>query len=213
MNAGQRNPSISIKSLLSIISTSAWEPLDTQVTAKVTGTHKNGATAVFRRMLGINDPGYGSHYRTIIGEVLVDNIEGVRVARCYDVFVQRAKPIRGGHRFFWRIFPMSATDAEILASARKEVSSRAFMKNAAIRPEPRCVPVSLFVAPPAATVAPPVGATQASPALAPVTSIGNMTNDELIAKIKALWSDLEALEAERDARLQAAADLIERLKR
>ena len=127
MTIGQRNPSISVKSLLSIINPNRWEPLDTALTAKVTGARKNGATATFRRMLGIHDLAYGPRYHTIIGEVLINNIEGVRGARCYDVFVQRVKPTRGGHRFFWRTFPMSATDAEILDSASKEVSARAFL--------------------------------------------------------------------------------------
>ena len=210
-----RNPSISIKSLLSIISTSKWEPLDTEVTSKVTGTHKRGATASFRRMLGIDDLCYGPNYHTIIGQVLISNIEGVRVARCYEVFVQRAKPVRGGHRFFWRVFPMSTSDAEIAASARAEISGRAFLpkstegvdKGQDRAPAGLFGSAPIFPEPQPSTVAVLSEAAKADPSNK-VTDICGMSNDALISLINAHRAALTALEAERDTRIKAANDLI-----
>lgn len=238
MTIVQRNPSISVKSLLSIISTNKWEPLDTALTAKVTGAHKNGATATFRRMLGIHDLAYGPRYHTIIGEVLINNIEGVRVARCYDVFVQRVKPTRGGHRFFWRTFPMSATDAEILDSASKEVSARAFLSTRSGGTAPAAtVPRSMnetelseaanllfgqrkteATAPQAAKPAPSPSAPAAPPIDQPqpmklAVDVKAMSDDDLIAAIKSRRQILIALEHERDCRIRSATNLIERLKR
>jgi hypothetical protein len=237
MTIGQRNPSISVKSLLSIINPNRWEPLDTALTAKVTGARKNGATATFRRMLGIHDLAYGPRYHTIIGEVLINNIEGVRVARCYDVFVQRVKPTRGGHRFFWRTFPMSATDAEILDSASKEVSARAFLSTrtggtAPAATVPRAMSESelgeaanlLFgqckteattpqaakpTPSPSAPVAPPVDQPQP---IKLAVDVKAMSDDDLIAAIKSRRKVLTALEYERDLRVRSATNLIAKLK-
>jgi hypothetical protein len=210
MTASQRNASISIKSLLSIISNSGWEPLDTEVTAKVTGYKARASTAAFRRMIGIANPRIGSGYSSTVGEVFIDNIADMRVARCYGI-MSHSHPTtgHGGHRIFWRAFPSGVTDDFIVASARAEVCGHAFLTD---RPAVfadsggRLFTGGRTVEPVAAVVAPKTEAASEGP------SIVNMTNDELIIKIKALRIDLEALEAERSTRLQAAADLIERLK-
>lgn len=201
-----RNPSISIKSLLSIISTRSWEPLDTEVAAKVTGYKSRGSTSAFRRMIGIPNPKRGAGYMSTIGEVFIDNIEGVRVARCYGI-MSVPNPIQriSGHRVFWRAFESGVTDDHILATAKAEVSAAAFLSGRSgvwsgnsgrtlwsERSEDAAVPSE-------AAQADPPGV---------VPDIGGMSNDALISMINAHRAALVALQAERDSRIKAANDLI-----
>ena len=201
-----RNPSISIKSLLSIISTRSWEPLDTEVAAKVTGYKSRGSTSAFRRMIGIQNPKRGAGYMSTIGEVFIDNIDGIRVARCYGI-MSLPNPVQrvSGHRVFWRTFDASVTDDYILATAKAEVSAAAFLSGRS----------GVWSGNSGRTlwserhedVAVPREAAQADPS-DKVTDICGMSNDALISLINAHRAALTSLEAERDTRIKAANDLI-----
>lgn len=211
-----RNHSISIKSLLSIISTTSWAPLDTELATKITGYKKPAATAAFRRMIGIPDRGRGSNYDDTRNLLMIHDVDKTRVAYCYATLSTHVRPASSGHRIFWRTFPSSTPDADILVSARREICARVFMHEPVIE-QPAVV--WRTGAAPVLNACGEVHAEKPIIRLPPLKcadpgghSIDRMTNDELLVKIKALRIDLETLEAERSTRLQAAADLIERLK-
>jgi hypothetical protein len=231
-------PSISINSLLSVIPTDRWAPLDMALMPKLTGYRKAMASVKFREMLGIPPGGGGS--RTSLGLLEIDAIEGVVLARCFESVAN------SGHRFHWRVFPKGTDKTEILASAKSQLGDRAFLSPRArglAMPAPtqrrmtqaelneaanllfaeskaktaatQAAKPSIPVAPPVAVVASPVVQPLAQPDPQPMklnVDVKAMSDDELIACIKSRRQVLIALEHERDCRVRSATNLIAKLK-
>jgi len=106
--------------LLNLIATDEWRAIDLIAAAKVLGGHPNRAGMMLRKAIGLPDPGMGPSAPRV-GATFIDTLSsGDRVARC-------AAPFGDDYRirYFWRMFPIGTTDAEILASAREGASPKA----------------------------------------------------------------------------------------
>lgn len=230
-------PKMSVNSLLSVIPTDRWAPLDMALMSKLTGYTKAMASFKFREMLGL--PPCASGTRTHFGLLEIDTIEGVIVARCYESVG------KSGHRFHWRVFPKDTDKMDILANAKRRFSDRVFLSPRAgggplptpkrisraeinelanrlftdrkaeapapqvAKPAPAVAAPSIPVAAPVAVAVPPVDQPQPMKLAVDVKA---MSDDDLITAIKSRRQILVALEYERDCRVRSATNLIAKLK-
>ena len=234
-------PKISVNSLLSVIPTDRWAPLDMGLMPKLTGYRKAMASVKFREMLGMPSGGCGR--RTPLGLLEIDVIEGVVLARCFE------SVSNSGHRFHWRVFPKDTDKMDIIASAKRQLGDRVFLSPRAgggplpapppkrisqaeinqlanrlftdrksETAAPQVAKPAVAVAAPSIPVAAPVAVAVAAPPVdqpQPIKlaiDVKAMSDDDLIAAIKTRRQVLVALEYERDCRVRSATNLIAKLK-
>jgi hypothetical protein len=176
-----------MRALLALI-TNEWRPLPLAEIASIAGCSPVQGGNVLRHRLGLWALPGGAD--TVVGRTYIHDRFGMRLARCY-------RATNEGTRYWWRRFPESASDADILADALT-LTHHAHLFGSKL-PKMRKQPApSLFASAPV-SAAPPV-----TPAPAVVA-------DDIADQIAKARAALEQLEAVRRARIEALQAEIARL--
>ena len=199
--ASDRNPA---RELVHMVEAQQWLPLDLDRLGSLFNVSRSRAGAAFRMALDLPvGPNAG---RPTVGQVLIHEVDGLKIARCYACVGNS-----GGHRYFWRRFSRFVDNSVILKTAKDQVCERAFLGDV---PPQESVPAKRTLRRRAARPVLPFARIPAPVQVdACATPPSSMSDADLLAEIDARRSALDVLEIERDARLQAAADVIARLKR
>jgi len=177
------------RALLALI-TNEWRPLPLAEIASITGCAAAQGGNVLRHRLNLWMPPGGAD--TVVGRTYIHDRFGMRLARCY-------RATNDGPRYWWRRFPESASDADILADALTLTHHAHLFGSRGPKLRKETEP-SLFAP---ATAAPIIAPVPVPPPAAPA--------DDLAAAIARNRAEGERLEAVRRARIEALQAEIDRL--
>lgn len=117
--------------------TNEWQPLPLNEISAITGKAPSRCGIVLRTYLGLQTAVSGSRHPDH-GATYIEDAHGYRFARCYH------RTVGESTRYWWRRFPATTSDAEILSSA-KALTKRAKLIEPAQAPVQTVFPMPVIV--------------------------------------------------------------------